>query len=562
MALKGWMLLLFFAVFYLAPLNSGLLWQPDETRYAELSREMLTSGDWIVPRLLGLRYFEKPVAGYWINNLGQWLFGASNFAVRFGSLLCTALAALLVFWLALRLWRDRPKALLASAIYLSCFIVHGIGTYAALDAMLALWLAAAMLCFHVAEHAATRGGKITAWALLGAACGMGLLTKGFLALALPVIAILPYAFWKHAQASGWLRGGLGALKELAGYGLIAVAAAAAISAPWALAVHGREPDYWHYFFWVEHIQRLAGTEAQHARPFWFFLPVLALGALPWLGLVPSALARGWSSRAHRPERFYLLCWAVMPFLFFSLAKGKLPTYILPCFAPLALLVADSAVDMVNAGRLRVLRANGWVNLATGLIAMLAIAAVFMGVGDPVYQAGDELKVALALVSFAAWSAIGLWTVKHCARRWWLAALCPLLMGLLLGQAIPERVMAVKQPQYAIEEIRPQLATSRYILSDNVGVALGLAWELKRSDITVFDRRGELKYGLEYPDSADRWVKKEDFAGWLERARKQGDVSLLLLDNEPERLPKPDFISLPKNDAADGRLVFLYYRRQP
>jgi len=562
MALKGWMLLLFFAVFYLAPLNSGLLWQPDETRYAELSREMLTSGDWVVPRLLGLRYFEKPVAGYWINNLGQWLFGTSNFAVRFGSLLCTALSALLVFWLALRLWRDRSKALLASAIYLSCFIVHGIGTYAALDAMLALWLTAAMLCFHGAEHATTRGGKLIAWALLGATCGMGLLTKGFLALALPVIALLPYAFWKHAQASGWRRGCQSASKELAGYGLIAVVAAAAISAPWALAVHGREPDYWHYFFWIEHIQRLAGSEAQHARPFWFFLPVLALGALPWLGLVPSALARGWSSRAQRPERFYLLCWAVMPFLFFSLAKGKLPTYILPCFAPLALLIADTAVEMVNAGRLRALRANGWVNLATGLIAMLAIAAVFMGLGDPVYQAGDELKIALALASFAAWSAIGLWTLRHCARRWWLAALCPLLLGLLIGQVVPQRVMAVKQPQYAIEELRPQLAASRYILSDNVGVALGLAWELKRSDITVFDRRGELKYGLEYPDSANRWVTKEDFAGWLERARQQGDVSLLLLDNEPEQLPKPDFISLPKNDAADGRLVFLYYRRQP
>ncbi|MCL2831014.1 MAG: lipid IV(A) 4-amino-4-deoxy-L-arabinosyltransferase [Betaproteobacteria bacterium] len=561
-ALKGWMLFLLFAVFYLVPLNGRLLWQPDETRYAEISREMLASGDWIVPRLLGLRYFEKPVAAYWINNLGQWLFGDSNFAVRFGSVLCTALSALLVFWLAMRLWRDRSKALLASAIYLSFFIVYAIGTYAVLDAGLALWLCAAMLCFHFADRAETRRGRIVAWALLGAACGMGFLTKGFLALALPVISVLPYVLWKHAQENGWRRGSLAGIRELSAYGLIAIAAAAAISAPWAIAIHLREPDFWHYFFWVEHIQRLSGAEAQHSRPFWFFLPILALGALPWLGLLPSALARGWKGRALRPEGFYLLCWAAMPFLFFSIAKGKLPTYILPCFAPLALLIADAAAGMINEGRLKALRANGWVNLAAGLVAMVVIGVLAAGIADPVYQSGDRTKIVLALACFAAWSAIGLWSVKHCARRWWLAALCPLLLGLFIGGAIPDRVMMVKQPQYLIEDVRSELATSRHILSNSIGIALGLAWETKRSDILLFDRRGELRYGLDYPDGAHRLIEEKDFAGWLAKARKEGNVSLVLLDFDPERLPVPDFLSFPKDDAAAGRLVFIYYRCQP
>lgn len=552
-ALKGtWAIVLaiFFVLVYLIPLNGRLLWQPDETRYAEISREMLAKGDWIVPNLLGLRYFEKPVAGYWFNNVSQLIFGDNNFAVRFASVFSTGLAALLVFALAWLMWNNARRAYLSVLIFLSMFLVFSVGTYSVLDPMISLWLTAAMFSYYLTLKATTTTGKLGGYVLLGLACGMGFMTKGFLALAVPVIAVIPVVIQQRK------------IKELLVYGPVAIVFAVLLSLPWALAVAQREPDYWNYFFWVEHIQRFAEENAQHKAPFWYYLPILIAAVLPWLGLLPGSLLKGWRERAQRPELFFLLSWVMMPLIFFSIAKGKLPTYILPCMAPLALLMAAYAEDCMAQLRTRVFKVNALLN---GLFGVIGIAALLlMGSGllpnARLFTADEWPKIVLGLVAFGGWLLFAVISARNNAQRWTWAAACPLLLCLLIGYAIPQQVVDSKQPQNFVRANMPALSQSHYVLTDNVGVAAGLAWELKRSDILLFSQRGEVSYGLNYEDSRSHYISDEDFPQWLEQARKQGNVSLVLQlsrgEQVPQNLPTPDSVS------EMHRLALLWYKQQP
>ncbi|MFE8070251.1 lipid IV(A) 4-amino-4-deoxy-L-arabinosyltransferase [Marinobacteraceae bacterium S3BR75-40.1] len=548
MNMKSWLLAPFYALLYLIPLNLRPLWIPDESRYAEISREMLANGDWIVPRLLGLRYFEKPVAGYWLNNLGQWLFGDSNFGVRFASAACTGLSVLLVYGFTLYLWQQRQKALAAALVYLTSLLVYVIGTYATLDAMVTLWLNAAMVSFYLTVTAVSARQRLVGYALLGLACGLGFLTKGFLALAVPVIAVVPFMI----QQKRFL--------ELLRFGLVPILVAAAVSLPWSLAIHARESDYWHYFFWIEHVQRFASDNAQHERPFWFYLPVLLLGLMPWTALAPAALKRLWQDTDSRRPTLYLLAWTVFPLLFFSIAKGKLPTYILPIFAPLAVLIGSGLVELRRAGSRAPFTLNAWANLVFGLLFVIALVVIgFRQGAKAVYAPQESLEYAAAIAIFAGWAFFGLLQLTNPRLRWYLSALCPLPLGLLFWTALPGSLVDSKLPQAFIEAHRTQLAEADTLLSNNVGIAAALAWELKQPNIVLFDNEGEVDYGLAYPEGAGRYVDRESFDGWLARARRTGSVALMLRDEDADyidALPKPD------QRQSRGKFDLLLYHRAP
>lgn len=535
---------LLFVLFVLLPLGLRPLWIPDESRYAEIAREMLDTGNWVVPQLLGMHYFEKPVAGYWFIAFSQGLFGGNEFASRLPSALATAISAVTVALLAHRLWHDQRKTWIAVLVYLSFALVSGMAMYITLDPQLACWLNVAMLCFVVAATTDNPGARLAAWVLFGAACGMAFLTKGFVAWVLPALVVVPYMFWRR-QVSALLR-----------YGTLAALVAIAVATPWGLAVHREAPDFWNQFFWNEHVRRFAAENAQHDRPAWFYLPVLALGCLPWLGLLVPTLRRAWTDRRD-PMIGLLICWFLVPLAFLSVARGKLPTYILPCFTPLALLFAHTLAHPRGQPEARWIKVNAAINCTVGLAALVALV---MGARSGLYETGAHPGWLWAIAVGLAWllSALAQWWRP--LRFWELAALPMWLLWASLPQVLSQPQLYSKQPSAFIESHGRLLRDATFLLGNESGLSSSLAWGVGRADIIMYSGKGELEYGLHTPGNSERYVAREAIGPWIEAARRRGSVAVVLRVRGDD---DPDLTALPAAAAEcdlRDRLALVFYPR--
>jgi 4-amino-4-deoxy-L-arabinose transferase len=531
-----------FLLFVVLPLGWRPLWIPDESRYAEIAREMLAGGNWVVPHLLGLHYFEKPVAGYWTTALAQWLLGENLFASRLPLVLGTALSALTVGLLAQRLWHDARKTQIAVLMYLSFALVAGTALYITLDPQLTCWLNLALLAFHAATTAPNWRGRLLAWTLVGAACGLGFLTKGFLAWLLPVLVALPYMLWQRR------------LPELLRFGPLAVAVALAVAAPWALAVHQQAPDFWNFFFWNEHIRRLSAADAQHGQPVWYYLPVVLAGCLPWSGLLLPAMRRA-VAQMRDPRVGFLVIWLAFPLVFFTAASGKMPAYVLVCFTPLALLLAHGVTEELDGGRAGWFRANAAVNAA---IALIGMAGVLLARQRGMYGPEDQVAWLLALAIAGVWLLFALAQWWRPLRYWELAALPLWLLWACLPQLLTQNQIDSKEPSSFIRAHLDTLRKADILVGNDVGLSANLAWELKRTDIVVYARPGELEYGLRTPAGAGRFVAREEIANWLAHARRRGSVALALRVDSTD---DPDLKALPQGAMqfeVRNKLVLVFY----
>lgn len=530
------LIILYFAI-YIIPLGGRPLITPDEYRYAEIPREMIESGDWVTPRLANVRYFEKPVMGYWLNAISIYLFGENSFAIRLSSAISAGISALMLWMLVRRFSKDDETAWLSTGIFLTSVLVYFVGTFAVLDSPTTMFLNGAMVCFFfaAAEEKWTRF-KVLALAMFGMFCGLAFLTKGFLAFAVPFVAIVPYMFWERR----W--------KELFVLPWIPILTALLVALPWALMINFRESDFWHYFFWVEHVQRLLGkSETQHPEPFWLYIPILLGGALPWALLFPCAfisLRKNLKQVSSAPLLRYAACWLVFPFLFFSASSGKLATYILPCFAPLAIIMAIAMIAYFRTGCSKMF--NGicafmtWILLigAAGftLYQMLANCKLF----PELYSPSELWKWALAVIAVLVWG-IGAYTAWHSHKyRLKLAffMFSPVLVIFLSNYIIPYGILEGKAQGLYLSKFRDRVKPDS-ILVVHPNVMHAAAWEFRKSGLLFYSHSGELEYGLKYPDTKARLISEPQLDAII-RKTPPGKLIFIMRGDFREGIPPARF----------------------
>lgn len=535
------LLLLAFGLFYLLPLTAHGLWIPDETRYAQISQEMLLRGDWVSPHFMGIRYFEKPIAGYWMIAIGQAVFGDNLFGVRVASAVSTGLSVILAFLITRRMWNDPRKSFAAALLYMSFGLIAGQAGYSNLDPQFTLWVNLSLVALWFALDARNTRSRLLAWALLGAACAMGFMTKGFLAWLLPVLIALPYMLWQRR------------LGELLRYGLVAVAVAILISLPWVLSIHAHEPDFWRFFFWHEHIRRFAAENAQHTRPWWFYLPLLAASSLPWAALLPGTMIQAWKDKRQAASGFLLL-WMLLPLVFFSLSRGKLPTYIMPCLLPLAILMAHALVERLSASKTREIRLNSLLNLLIGVGALVTL--VVLQITRPIYGHDEMLSLSLVFIMLMGWIIANLLPASKPLHYWAAPALGIWLLVALLPAGMPAMIVHREMPDQFIKEHVEELKQAKTLLSNDLGAASALAWRLQRPEVALYNTESELKYGLTYPDSVQRKVSMENVGQWMSEARKQGSVGVVMRVKDVVENQELALLPLGGKRYVQGNIVIL------
>jgi 4-amino-4-deoxy-L-arabinose transferase-like glycosyltransferase len=364
LALSLGLLIFAAALLFFAGLGRLPLIEPDEGRNAEVGREMVVSGDWITPHYNGFAYLDKPAVYFWMVAASLKTFGVSEGAARFPSALM-ALATMLLVWFLARRMFGNSVGLRAGLVFAACPLALILAREVIFDMTLTFLVTVAIVAFWLVEESDFHAPWFDA--LMFAAMGVAVITKGFVGILIPLIAILIY----EAARGSWREW----LRLRWGWGLLIFIA---VALPWFIAVSVRNPDFPLYAFWNESLKRFTTGASHRGGGVLYYIPVFLGGFFPWslfLLLAGYNRLRRWREfrqQANRPIIF-LLCWAAWVFVFFSLSHSKLPTYFLPAVVPLSILMGMVWRDVGEGPRSR---PPDWLTAGFALLLGMGVLVAF------------------------------------------------------------------------------------------------------------------------------------------------------------------------------------------
>ncbi|QLG87286.1 glycosyltransferase family 39 protein [Chitinibacter bivalviorum] len=403
-----WFLL---TIFWFISLSFRDLIHPDEGRYASIAMGMLQTGDWLTPRLNGILYFEKPILQYWISSFSFYIFGFTDFAARFWPGLSGILSVLAVGFTARKLWGTQVGHL-AALVCAGTTWIFGNSHFLTLDMGVTFFLTVTLCSFVLAQRDEANSSEQRNWMWLAWAGMAGAtLSKGLIGILIPGMTLFLYSLinwqWSCWRKMHWVTG---------------LSIFLLLTAPWFYLVSAKNPGFAHFFFIREHFERFLTTEHRREGPIYYFIPILFAGFLPWTAWIPALTRDAWKKRGSRfqLERFVLI-WCVFIFAFFSKSGSKLPSYILPMFPAMALLLAPY------------LARSSTNSIKKHLYLPIAIWALILVASPFVHHWSSENSPREVLIHFA----------------WYLAGAATLF---LMGAAIAWRMLSQGKNEFAVMAI--------------------------------------------------------------------------------------------------------------
>jgi len=339
-----------------------------------------------------------------------------------------------------------------------------------------------------------------------------------------------------------------------------LAGAALISMPWAILIHLREPSFWNYFFWHEHIHRFFSETAQHKEVFWFFFAILPALLIPWIFVFPTVFIglriKNWQNRSEAQLLKFCICWFVFPFLFFSASNGKLITYILPCLPPITILSGLGFGEIIAENRSKGF--NYGVGALGVFMAVILIGLLAVQIYGPVdihpYRKTWKLLLVILAVCVLILIVAASMRCSQILKKNVLFALAPVLLLFTASFTMPYETLERKAFGPLLEKYVNRINCNTLILSGD-DVVRAVCYYFKRDNIYLVEKAGELQCGFDHDKS--RSLLDPIAAGKLVR-QHQGNTVLVASPDEYKRwkqfLPKPVMID---SLGSNGYILLRY-----
>ena len=329
------------AIWFCGFLGMRPLANPDEGRYTETPREMAVTGDFVTPRLNGVKYFEKPPLVYWLSAVTFRTFGVNEFTARLWNGLFSVLGVLLTYAAARALY-DRSTGIWATIVLSTFLLYFALNQIVLLDMAVAVTVSGALFAFIVAMREPGGKKRFGLFMVFYAFMALATLSKGLIGIALPGAVIFFWVLLLNRWRALWPF-----------YPITGTLLLLAIAAPWHVLAAQANPDFLNFYFYHEHWLRFTTTVHGRFEPWWFFLPIFVGGLFPWLFFAVRAtrfsLPGGWKARKDHADAWFFIIWIVFIVLFFSKSQSKLVPYILPVFPACAVLIGRWVSSLWQAG---------------------------------------------------------------------------------------------------------------------------------------------------------------------------------------------------------------------